>query len=54
MGEEQSAENERMKLCYIDYTTEKTDGINVERRCSTVRGPTLDDCLKYTRELHEK
>ena len=52
MGDEPTVENERMKLCFIDFTTENTDGINVKRTSSNVRGETLEDCLKYTRLLH--
>ena len=49
---EPSAANEKMKLCYIEFTTENTDGVNVRRASSNVRGETLEDCLKYTRLLH--
>ena len=52
MVDEPIVENEKLKLCYIDFTTEKTDGINVNRMRSSVRGETLEDCLKYTRLLH--
>jgi hypothetical protein len=45
-------DTERMKLCFIDFTTENTDGINVKRASSSVRGENLDDCLKYTKLLH--
>lgn len=46
-------ENESMKLCFIDFTSEETDGINVKRKSSGVRGKTLEECLKYTKELHK-
>lgn len=49
-----NVEEERMKMCFIDFTTEETDGINVERSSSSVRGDTLDDCLKYTKMLHTR
>ena len=47
-----NVEEERMKMCFIDFTTEETNGINVNRASSSVRGETLDDCLKYTKMLH--
>ena len=50
--DEPIVENERMKLCHIGFTTEKTDGINVTRKDSSIRGETLESCLKYTRMLH--
>ena len=52
MSDEPTVENEKMKLCFIDFTTEETDGVNVKRTSSNIRGETLDDCLKYTRLLH--
>lgn len=50
--EEPSPENERMKLCYIDFTTQTTDGINNSSRSSSVRGKNLEECLKFTKLLH--
>lgn len=52
MSDDINVEEERMKMCFIDFTTEKTDGLNVARKVSSVRGNTLEDCLKYTRLLH--
>ena len=52
MSDDINAEEERMKMCFIDFSTEQTDGINVKRASSSVRGETLDDCLKYTKLLH--
>lgn len=52
MSDELTVENERMKLCIIDFTTEETDGVNVKWVSSNIRGSTLEDCLKYTRLLH--
>ena len=52
MAEDINVEEERMKMCFIDFTTEETDGVNVKRSSSSVRGNTLDDCLKYTKLLH--
>ena len=54
MTDEPTAENEKLKLCHIGFTSENTDGINVQRRDSTVRGETLEECLKYTRLLHNQ
>lgn len=51
MGEP-SVDVERMKMHYMEYTTEETDGVDVVRKHSVIRGDTLDDCLKYTRTLH--
>ena len=53
MGEKPSPEEERMKMCYMDFSTEETDGLNVKRKVSSVRGLTLDDCLEYTNKLHK-
>lgn len=52
MSENINVEEERMKMCFIDFTTERTNGINVEHASSSVRGDTLNDCLKYTKLLH--
>ena len=54
MSDDIDVEEERMKMCFIDFTTEETDGINVKRSSSSVRGETLDDCLKYTKLLHTR
>ena len=43
---------ERMKLCYMEFTHEETDGVNNKRSSSSVRGEDLGECLKYTRMLH--
>ena len=43
---------ERMKLCYMEFTHEETDGVNNKRSSSSVRGKDLGECLKYTRMLH--
>lgn len=52
MSDEINVEEERMKICFTDFTTEETNGIDVKRSSSSVRGETLDDCLKYTKMLH--
>lgn len=52
MSNDINVEEERMKMCFIDFTTEETNGIDVKRSSSSVRGETLDDCLKYTEMLH--
>lgn len=49
-----NVEEERMKMHYIEFTTEETDGINVNRKSSSVRGNSLEDCLEQTRILHGK
>ena len=54
MNDTPIVENEKLKLNYIDFTSEETDGINVKRKSSSVRGETLEECLKYTRLLHER
>ena len=54
MSDDTNVEEERMKMCFIDFSTEETDGINVKRSSSSVRGETLDDCLKYTKMLHAR
>ena len=43
---------ELMKMSHMEFTTEKTDGVNVVRKSSTIRGDTLKDCLEYTHILH--
>ena len=50
---ESSVDAERMKLCYMEFATEKTDGVDVIRKSSTIRGDTLQSCLEYTTMLHK-
>ena len=52
--DEKNVDTEVMKMCYIEFITEETNGVDVKRRSSTIRGDTLKDCLKYTHILHEK
>jgi len=54
MSADINVEEEHMKMCFIDFTTEETDGINVKRASSSVRGETLDDCMEYTKMLHAR
>lgn len=51
--DEETPEHERMKLCYIDFTSHKVSGVNVENKSSSVRGKTLEECMEYTKLLHD-
>lgn len=54
MSDEINVEAERMKLCYIDFASSETDGINIKSKSTSIRSKSLEECLKYTQQLHNE
>jgi hypothetical protein len=45
-------ECEKMKLFYVEFTSEETVGLTIKRKHSIVRANSLQDCYDYTEKLH--
>jgi len=46
-----SAEDEKMRLYYIQLITTETDGLTVKTVHSEVRGESMEQCFEYTKKL---
>ena len=46
-------EDEKMKMAYIEFSSECTEMEKHYKKYSCVRGESLEKCLEFTKKLHK-